>query len=204
MISINPSTLGRTVSLFRPEYLSTLWIDFVCQSVQYIHLSCCSEKQQRKITAIISMFSHVDTACPWKTHPSGRRPKTKAFSNPYPLTVKKMTLYTPQFRQTSFVSSKEDLNTIPSAFLVSLDCNTSLFPNSSAQTQQHTRENGGSRSIFSPVSEQRDVTPGWPTLAVVSHWGHNSLYDQGAHPPSISWRHREKGELPSTQTHFTF
>lgn len=52
-----------------------------------------------------------------------------------------MTLYTPQFRQTSFVSSREDLSTIPSAFLASLDCNTSLFPNSSAQTHQYTREN---------------------------------------------------------------
>lgn len=115
MISINPSTLARTVSLFRPEYLSTLWIDFVCQSVQYIHLSCCSGRQQRKITAIISLFIHV--GYPQKTYPSGRRPKTKAFSNPYPLIVKMMAVYTPQFRQTSFVSSREDLSTISSAIL---------------------------------------------------------------------------------------
>lgn len=145
MISINPSTLARTVSLFRPEYLSTLWIDFVCQSVQYIHLSCCSGRQQRKITAIISLFIHV--GYPQKTYPSGRRPKTKAFSNPYPLIVKMMAVYTPQFRQTSFVSSREDLSTISSAILVSPDCNTSLFPNSTGQTHLHTRAAGKSSHL---------------------------------------------------------
>lgn len=46
IISISPSTLANTVSLLRPEYLSTRWIDFVCQSVQYSHLSCCSENRQ--------------------------------------------------------------------------------------------------------------------------------------------------------------
>lgn len=34
MISMSPSTFANTVSLFRPEYLSTRWIDLVCQSVQ--------------------------------------------------------------------------------------------------------------------------------------------------------------------------
>lgn len=159
MISISPSTLARTVSLFRPEYLSTLWIDLVCQSVQYIHLSCCSGRQQRKNTAI-SMFSHIDTGYPQKTHPSDRRPQTKAFSTPYPVTIRKMTVYTPQFKQTSFVSRTEESSIVSSAILASSDCSTSLSPSSTVQTHQHTKENGGSRKIFLPVSEQRDVTPG--------------------------------------------
>lgn len=56
MISISPSTLAKMVSLFRPEYLSTRWIDLVCQSVQYNHLSCYSEIKEQWLR---SLFTEV-------------------------------------------------------------------------------------------------------------------------------------------------
>lgn len=119
MISISPSTLASTVSLFRPEYLSTLWIDLVCQSVQYIHLSCCSEEQQKKKSFPVAHLA-TQTQDAYKKHTSVAQgsKRRKAFLMPLFRIKGDYSLHPTGFRQASFISSTEKFKNILLSTLV--------------------------------------------------------------------------------------
>ena len=67
MMSMRPSTLASTVSLLRPECLSTLWMDLVCQSVQYSQRSCCESREKG--------IRGEDTGFNWRTRKKEKEKK---------------------------------------------------------------------------------------------------------------------------------